>query len=368
MNPQDQFCPNLDCPDKGKSGEGNIVSHSRKEQRCKCKTCGQTFAVTRGTPFFGLKHKHELFVLVVTLLTFGCPVQAIVMAFGLDERTVRAWLLKSGAQAQQVHEDIIGKAQLDLQQVQADEIKVRGQRGSFWMAFAMMVPTRLWLGGAVSPQRDKALIRSVVDRVRSIALCRPLLFAVDGLSSYVGAIRRAFRSPLHTGQLGRPRLIPWQDVAIVQVVKRRTQGSLHITRRIVQGTQILVDALLQATQGTDAKINTAYIERLNGTFRQRLGCLARRSRQAALQAATLTAGMWLVGTIYNFCTPHKSLRQVLWLTERKRRWVSRTPAMAAGLSDQCWSISDLLWYKVRPTLYVPPKRRGRLPKIRPEAI
>jgi len=35
---------------------------------------------------------------------------------------------------------------LDLQQVQADEIKGKGMGHSFWMAMALMVPTRLWLG------------------------------------------------------------------------------------------------------------------------------------------------------------------------------------------------------------------------------
>jgi hypothetical protein len=34
--------------------------------------------------------------------------------------------------------------------VQADEIKVKSYRRSFWLAMALMVPTRLWLGGVVS--------------------------------------------------------------------------------------------------------------------------------------------------------------------------------------------------------------------------
>jgi hypothetical protein len=73
------------------------------------------------------------------------------------------------------------------------------------MAMAMAVSTRLWLGGVVSAKRDSDLIQSLIDKVRAIALCRPLLLAVDGLSSYVTAFRRAFRSkmPHWHGEIGR---------------------------------------------------------------------------------------------------------------------------------------------------------------------
>jgi hypothetical protein len=47
----------------------------------------------------------------------------------------------------------------DLGQVQADELRVKKQGGIVWMALAMMVQTRLWLGGEVSAQRDMTLIR-----------------------------------------------------------------------------------------------------------------------------------------------------------------------------------------------------------------
>jgi len=155
MTPEQEFCPNEKCPDRGKVGGGNIGVHSQKEQRCICRTCGKTFSIRKGTAVFGIKHEVSLFVMVVTLLAFGCPVQAIVMALGLDERTVRSWQLKAGQQCQSVHEQVVGKSQLDLGQVQADEIKVKTQKGTIWMALAMMVSTRLWLGGVVSAQRDK---------------------------------------------------------------------------------------------------------------------------------------------------------------------------------------------------------------------
>ena len=319
MNPQDEFCPNMDGPDRGKIGEGNVICHSQKEKHCKCKTCGKTFSVTRGTALFDIKKDAGLFVMVVTLLAFGCPVQAIVHVMGLDERTVRSWWLKSGEQSERVHESVIGNSQLDLEHVQADEIKVKTRGGSIWMALAMMVSTRLWLGGVVGPKRDSDLIEQLVGKIRQVALCRDLLLAVDGLVSYVKAFQKAFRSPYPTGKRGRPPLISWDGIHIVQVVKQRTPKPFHIIRRIVQGNEPMIHHLLQRSKGGQV-INTAFIERLNATFRQRISSLARRSRQAAHQQATLYASMYLVGTVYNFCVPHHSLRLPLWLTPKHQRW------------------------------------------------
>jgi transposase-like protein len=364
MDPQRQFCPNLDCPARGQVGAGNIQVHSQKERRYRCVCCGQTFSESKGTAVYGVKKTPELFVTVTTLLAHGCPVQAVVAAFHLDERTVRDWLRRAGEHCRGVHEATVGGSHLDLEQVQADEIKIKTQQGTVWMAMAMMVRTRLWLGGVVSAQRDRVLIVALVAFIRTIALCRPLLLAVDGLASYVSAFQDAFRSPLPTGKRGRPRLVAWPNIAIVQVVKKRAKGILDIERRTVQGCPAAIMHLLQVSQGAGI-INTAFIERLNATFRQRLACLARRSRALARSPKTLQAAMFLLGTVYNFCTFHHSLRLPLLIGSRGRRhWVQRTPALAAGLTDHRWSVHELLTFKIPPPPFVSPKRRGRPPKLR----
>jgi transposase-like protein len=250
MNLEKTFCPNLECPARGQCGKGNLSVHSHKEKRCYCNVCQQTFSVSKGTIFYRLKTEPQTVLLVLTLLAYGCSLQAIVVAFGLDERTVKSWWQRAGQHCQAVHQQVVGQSRLDLQQVQADEIKVKTQGGVIWLAMAMMVSTRLWLGGVISPKRDLPLIQSLVDQVRAIALCRPLLIAVDGLVSYVSATQRAFRSPLpRFGQRGRCQLRSWSEVVIVQVVKQRVEGKLTIVRRIVQGEATQVAALLQLSQG-----------------------------------------------------------------------------------------------------------------------
>lgn len=339
---------------------GNIHVHSQKQQRYRCRECGKTFSATHGTALYGIKHEAEVFVKVTTLLAHGCPVQAAAVAFALDERTVRDWEARAGTQCQGVQQHLLSTRKLDLGQVQADELKVKTQRGTLWMAMAMSVPSRLWLGGVVSVKRDLTLMRALVVLIVSVALCRPLLLAADGLSSYVRAFQAGFRAPLPRRTPGRPRLRAWDDVAIVQVVKQRQAGALDIQRRIVQGSADLVQRLLQQTQG-GGQINTAFIERLNATFRQRMACLTRRGRALARFPERLTHGMYLVGVVYNLCTYHDSLALELVISPRKRRWLRRTPAIAAGLTDHCWTVAEVLNYKVPPAPYVAPKRRGRPP-------
>jgi transposase-like protein len=359
MNLEVIFCPNIDCPARGRCGDGNISVHSQAKERCYCKVCAKTFSVSKGTLFYRLKTEPEQVMVVVTLLSHGCPVQAIVAAYGYDERTVRAWWKRAGAHCQQVHEHVVESSQFDLGQVQGDEMKVKLQGCVVWLAMAIMVSSRLWLGGVISPRRDKALIQALADKVRQMALCRPLLVAVDGLPSYVKAFQRAFRSKLpRHGQPGRAKLRAWSELTLVQVVKARSTGHLTISRRIVQGCADQIAHLIHLTQG-HGSINTAYIERLNATFRQRLNILARRTRTLARQPETLQAGMYVVGCIYNFCTYHKSLRQPYFLSPHSQRWLQQTPAIAAGLTDHRWSFDELFRFKVPPDPWTPPKRRGR---------
>ena len=361
MDPCRQFGHNPACPARGQVGQGNIRIHSHTEQRYRCRTCRQTFAATKGTPFYRLQTAGDLVTLVLTLLSHGCPLQAIVAAFGLDERTVAAWLTRAGTHCQAVHGHLVSQGGLDLQHVQADELWVKLVGRKVWMALALAVPSRLWLGGVVSPHRDLPLITSLVQLVAASARSFGILVCVEGLASYVTAFRRVFRHPVRTGRRGRPRLVLDPGFLLGQVVKRYVRrhvvGAEH---RAVHGSAEAITAAILASGGGTG-INTAYIERLNATFRAHLAGLVRRGRALLHQESVLTAGMYLVGCAYNFCWVHESLR---WHASEGtgRQWQARTPAMAAGLTDHCWSLSELLRYQVPLPAWRPPQRRGRPPK------
>jgi transposase-like protein len=236
MDPQTVFCPNLDCPARGQVGKGNIGIHQIKERRYLCHVCKKTFSATKGTPFYRLRSDAEQATLVLALLAHGCPVCAIVFAFDLDERTVRDWEQRAGHHSEQVHQHLVQRPR-DLGQVQADEIRVKMQKVVVWLAMAMQVSTRLWLGATVGEHRDETLLTELMQTVRACALCRPLLFCVDGFRAYLGAIHTVFREPVPTRLIGRPQLRPWDGIYIAQVVKQYAQGHVSgVVRRIIQGT------------------------------------------------------------------------------------------------------------------------------------
>jgi hypothetical protein len=181
----------------------------------------------------GLRMPTTLGVIVVTLLAYGCPTQAIVHAYGLHERTVATWRDRAGKQCQQVHEALVVQGHLDLQQVQADEIRVKGQR-----MMALMVSTRLWLGGVVSRERDRTLADRLLHQVRACCLpLRALLVYTDGWGAYPNSIMRAFRAKAKkSGGRGRACLEIWPDLCIATVIKRaEKQRFVEVTRKMILG-------------------------------------------------------------------------------------------------------------------------------------
>jgi hypothetical protein len=266
------------------------------------------------------------------------------------ERTVARWQRESGAQCRRVHEHLVEAGKVALLQVQADEIRVKAVGGIYWLASAMEVRSRLWLGSVISPHRDGQLIGGLLLRVRRCGPMEKILLVSDGLSSYKSQALKLFRKPLHNGEVGRPRLVLAAGVMIARVMKRRrSRRVVEVARRVLVGREAEVISRLIATQSSiRALVNTAYIERLQATFRARLAPLARRTRAGAHRRGTLEAGMWLVGGCYNLVWRHCSLGE------------ERTPAMAAGITDHGWSLEELLAFAVPPSEI--PKWRGRKPR------
>jgi transposase-like protein/IS1 family transposase len=305
MDASKQFCPNLSCSARGEIGQGNIVVHGRKRPRYKCKTCGRTFSANVGTMFAGLRKPVELIVIVVTLLAYGCLLQAIVHAFGLDERTVAAWRSRAGMHCEKVHKDKIERENIDLKHVQADEIRVKGRGVIFWMGLAIMVPTRLWIAGTVSETRDRKLTDGLMQQVRRCCkMLSTLLVCTDGFAAYPNSIRRAFREKVKsaTGR-GRCCLEVWKDLHIGTVIKNTVKMRLkEVLREMCHGSLEQALSLLHSSKG-GTMLNTSFIERLNGTFRERLAALTRKCRHATSKIHTFHSGMYLRPMHLQFLLP-----------------------------------------------------------------
>lgn len=181
-------------------------------------------------------------------------------------------------------------------------IRAKGRKLIVWIALAIDVTTRLWLAGVVSQHRDHTLIDRLFQQVRACCqFVQGLLVCTDGFAAYSKSIGRVFREKVkkHAGR-GRCALEACPDGCIATVIKHiKNKKGVEITRKITRGTQEKAQELLVLTQA-ETQFNTAFIERLNGTFRERLASLTRRCRHAAARMETLEAGMDLIGCTYNF--------------------------------------------------------------------
>ena len=193
-----------------------------------------------------------------------------------------------------MHHALVEQGQLDLVHVQADEIRVKGRGIIVWMGLAMMVSTRLWLAVVVSPTRDTALADRLMQQVRACAhkSVHALLVLTVGWAAYPNSIRRAFREKVkETAGRGRACLRIWPQLHIGTVIKHSVNKHVtHITRQMAHGMLEQATALLQRSQG-GTMLNTAFIERFNGTMRERLATLTRKCRHTAHRLSALHIGV-----------------------------------------------------------------------------
>jgi len=163
----------------------------------------------------------------------------------------------------------------------------------------------------------------------------------EGLVSVYGFVNH----PPYKGR-GRPplpRMVPLSDLKYAQVCKKRRKGRVvEVAQRVVFGDKEVVLHLLGADE--EGTINTAYVERMNLTFRN---CLARFIRKTMNESKNQYMHSRMIDffqTWYNFVKPHKSLRVLVM--DEKRKWEQRTPAMAEGLTDHVWSLEELLTFRM----------------------
>jgi len=168
---------------------------------------------------------------------------------------------------------------------------------------------------------------------------------------------RAFREKVkEKPEPGAPKKVVWPDLHIGTVIKCTVKRHLTGVKRVLTyGSEETAQRLLRIRNGGKV-LNTSFIERLNGTFRERLASLTRKSRHASAKEQTYSTGVYLVGSVYNFCIPHHQLSKST--TAGGFGWPC-TPAMASGLTYHVWSVSELLTYKVPPPPLPVHKKRGR---------
>jgi hypothetical protein len=162
-----------------------------------------------------------------------------------------------------------------------------------------------------------------------------------------GGIREAMvevygQVPEYSGR-GRPptRKRPQPGWKYLQVVKQRQKGRVVGTRlRVIYGDEKEVLQFLGSS--------TAYVERTHLTSRHFNSRLVRKTLAFSKIVEMHRATAVLEDIAYNLVRPLKTLRCEVF-NDPTRRWLPRTPAMAAGLTDHIWTIKELF-----TTLPIPP--------------
>jgi len=185
--------------------------------------------------------------------------------------------------------------------------------------------SRLMLEVVVGPRTQESATELVEGAARRLARgCWPL-WSSDGWEPYLFALTVVFAVLIHfikgKGR-GRPKdsqVAPDPRVRYGQVIKQRAGRRLvAVTRRVVFGVEELIPL---------KQISTSLLERLNGTIRQHVAPLHRKTRSFAKCRTALDTQTQLFKSYYNLCRKHGALK-------------GQTPAQAAGLSDRRWSLRE----------------------------
>jgi IS1 family transposase len=172
----------------------------------------------------------------------------------------------------------------------------------------------------------------------------PNLITTDEYPAYETAILKAYGEtvvPERTGKPGRPKM-PYQappaNLNYATVHKTRQKGRVvKIDFRVIFGAVAAVLAALALSKVSRA-INTAFVERHNGTDRNRNGRKVRKTYCFSKDWEVHQAVTYFTMYTYNFCWSVRTLRE----RDSAGHWQQRTPAMAAGLTDHVWTLAEWL--------------------------
>jgi IS1 family transposase len=371
------FCPHTACDYRGWLGLGNLRANGHPSggpwRQFHCTSCQGYFLEAHGTLFHGKQETVELMVRVLACLAEGLGIRATARVFEVTPTTVLQWLVEAADQLRAFAAYFL--CGLHLEQLQLDELYAvlrerkagessdeeamkRLERSPYWVWTAMDATSKLLVVVEVG-SRTLAMAQRVVHQVTQVLArdCVPL-FVTDGFKEYKTAILGHFGFWMHPerrqdkGPQPKPRWMPLPALRYAQVVKSyRRRRLVGVTHRVVFGTQLAIEQVLAACGWT---INTAFVERLNLDLRQRVAAIGRRVNTLCQGAAGLQQQLVLFQVYHNFVLPHASLRQPLtapMATDGKgsaKLGRPCTPAMAAGLTDHVWSLTEVLRYRVPP--------------------
>ena len=260
---------------------------------------------------------------VVAALVEGNSIRATCRMTGVSKNTVTKLLSDLGLVCS-IYQDRVMR-DLPCERIQCDEIwsfvgmkqknvptEKRGEfgYGDVWTWVALDADTKLVPSFRIG-SRDAAdaheFMLDLAKRLRN-----RVQLTTDGLNHYLSAVPRAFGD----------------DIDYAQLVKIYGSDGGTAGR---YSPPVCLGAIPETINGSpeESKISTSYVERQNLTMRMSMRRFTRLTNAFSKKVENLAAAVSLHFMYYNFCRPHKSLD-------------GATPAMAAGLTDHVWRLSELI--------------------------
>jgi IS1 family transposase len=263
---------------------------------------------------------------ILRCLVEGNSIRATVRMTGAAKATVLKLLVEVGEFCSIYQDHKLRN--LPCTRVEADEIwafcgaKARNAKqeghGDIWTFTAICADTKLmvsWLVGDRSLTNANSFMEDVAAR-----LTHRVQLTTDGHSMYLTAVEKAFG---------------WAGVDYAMLVKKYGQPlDQHAAGRY--SPPVCTGAVKERIMGSPDKdlVSTSYVERANLTMRMQMRRFTRLTNAFSKKAENHTHAVSLHFMHYNFCRVHQTLT--------KKHGRKMTPAMAAGVADHPWSLTELV--------------------------
>jgi IS1 family transposase len=326
------------------------------EKALYCLSSNQARTSPRHSTAFHRCHLSEdAFETIARSLAEGVGVAATARIQNVDKKTILLVLAKAGDHAMKVNRSLLKN--VEVTECQLDEMwsfigkkeknldpveKLHKILGDAWIWIAFDAINKITLAYNIG-KRTLPYAISLIEDVNRVTKRIPDLFSSDQLDQYTKALLQVYgrfvyptRKP-GPGRPPNPRLLPSKELNYVQVVKQyKKYRVVKVSRKVVFGDLKKIESIL-AESPVSEKINTAYVERNNGTIRHMDSRCVRKTFCFSKNKINHERQLALTLAYCHLCRPHKSLT--------KRHGQPTTPFMAANLTDHVWGMGELLNFK-----------------------
>jgi IS1 family transposase/transposase-like protein len=313
-------CVNLDCDLYGQEGGHNLrirKVYGRDHIRyLRCRCCQQEFSERKNTALWNSKIPEEKAVSVAEHLADGCGIKSTVRLVKVDPSTVRRLNGKAGKHGQQYHEQEV--REVAVTELQADErYGFAGSKGQPAWEAELIDPASKFIVAHVQGPRDESLIRRLLaDGAARLQNRQEVALFTDGLAAYRTLFPEIFGNAYYPPRQGtrgphpQARFRIPRTAAHAQIIKHQRGYRLQAVEiRYTHGSKKRIEQALERL-GYHVP-NTSAIERRNGTARLMSAAQVRKTLAFAGKESTKAAMGWWGLTVYNWCRPHRSLKQLL---------------------------------------------------------